>query len=234
MEDWSSTFIDDEKENFKAFKDVVTTVGESIFGDDIKGFSEFVDKLLSEGRAQAKAQGTSGKPTAIPTVGGTQGTVSNEVTETVKAVFPDNNNGIWNWFENSIQTPLTDEFNKLAEYFDMFGESIPNWLSAVGNEFMSGVMEWVGALQPLFDVVNNAINPMNMILHVIEGFVNILEPALTAVFQPLVDVFTYIGESIGRWFLHILDVLGNIIAVIANTLTTTLQPVLQVVGSPFD
>lgn len=232
LEDWSSTFLDDEKENFKAFKDVVTTVGESIFGDDIKGFSEFVDKLLAEGKAQGLI-GTSGKPIAIPTVGGTQGTVSNEVTETVKAVFPDNNNGIWNWFENSIQTPLTDEFNKLAEYFDMFGESIPNWLSAVGNEFMGGIMEWVGALQPLFDVVNNAINPMNMILHVIEGFVNILEPALTAVFSPLVDMFTMIGESIGRWFLPILDVLGNIISVIANTLTTTLQPVLQIVGSLF-
>lgn len=232
LEDWSSTFLDDEKENFKAFKDVVTTVGESIFGDDIKGFSEFVDKLLAEGRAQGLI-GTSGKPTAVPTVGGTQGTVSNEVTETVKAVFPDNNNGIWNWFENSIQTPLTDEFNKLAEYFDMFGESIPNWLSAVGNEFMGGVMEWVGALQPLFDVVNNAINPMKMILHVIEGFVSILEPALTAVFSPLVDMFTMIGESIGRWFLPILDVLGNIISVIANTLTTTLQPVLQIVGSLF-
>lgn len=232
LEDWSSTFLDDEKENFKAFKDVVTTVGESIFGDDIKGFSEFVDKLLAEGRAQGLI-GTSGKPIAIPTVGGTQGAVSNEVTETVKAVFPDNNKGIWNWFENSIQTPLTDEFNKLAEYFDMFGESIPNWLSAVGNEFMSGVMEWVGALQPLFDVVNNAINPMNMILHVIEGFVSILEPALTAVFSPLVDMFTWIGESIGRWLLPILDVLGNIISVIANTLTTTLQPVLQIVGSLF-
>ena len=232
LEDWSSTFLDDEKENFKAFKDVVTTVGESIFGDDIKGFSEFVDKLLAEGRAQGLI-GTSVKPTAIPTVGGTQGAVSNEVTETVKAVFPDNNNGIWNWFENSIQTPLTDEFNKLAEYFDMFGESIPNWLSAVGNEFMSGIMEWVGALQPLFDVVNNAINPMNMILHVIEGFVSILEPALTAVFSPLVDMFKLIGESIGRWFLPILDVLGNIIAIIANTLTTTLQPVLQIVGSLF-
>lgn len=232
LEDWGSTFLDDEKENFNAFKDVVTTVGESIFGDDIKGFSEFVDKLLAEGRAQGLI-GTSGKPTAIPTVGGTQGTVSNEVTETVKAVFPDKNNGIWNWFENSIQTPLTDEFNKLAEYFDMFGESIPNWLSAVGNEFMSGVMEWVGALQPLFDVINNAINPMNMILHVIEGFVNILEPALTAVFSPLVDMLTWIGESIGRWFLPILDVLGNIISVIANTLTTTLQPVLQIVGSLF-
>ena len=232
LDDWGSTFLDDEKENFKAFKDVVTTVGESIFGDDIKGFSEFVDKLLAEGRAQGLI-GVSVKPTAIPTVGGTQGTVSNEVTETVKAVFPDNNNGIWNWFENSIQTPLTDEFNKLAEYFDMFGESIPNWLSAVGNEFMSGVMEWVGALQPLFDVVNNAINPMNMILHVIEGFVNIMEPALTAVFSPLVDMFTMIGESIGRWFLPILDVLGNIIAIIANTLTTTLQPVLQIVSSLF-
>ena len=232
LEDWGSTFLDDEKENFKAFKDVVTTVGESIFGDDIKGFSEFVDKLLAEGRAQGLI-GTSVKPTAIPTVGGTQGTVSNEVTETVKAVFPDNNNGIWNWFENSIQTPLTDEFNKLAEYFDMFGESIPNWLSAVGNEFMSDIMEWVGALQPLFDVVNNAINPMNMILHVIEGFVSILEPALTAVFSPLVDMFKLIGESIGRWFLPILDVLGNIIAIISNTLTTTLQPVLQIVGSLF-
>ena len=232
LDDWGSTFLDDEKENFKAFKDVVTNVGESIFGDDIKGFSEFVDKLLAEGRAQGLI-GTSVKPTAIPTVGGNQGTVSNEVTETVKAVFPDNNKGIWNWFENSIQTPLTDEFNKLAEYFDMFGESIPNWLSAVGNEFMSGIMEWVGALQPLFDVVNNAINPMNMILHVIEGFVSILEPALTAVFSPLVDMFKLIGESIGRWFLPILDVLGNIIAVISNTLVTTLQPVLQIVGSLF-
>ena len=232
LDDWGSTFLDDEKENFKAFKDVVTNVGESIFGDDIKGFSEFVDKLLAEGRAQGLI-GTSVKPTVIPAVGGTQGTVSNEVTETVKAVFPDNNKGIWNWFENSIQTPLTDEFNKLAEYFDMFGESIPNWLSAVGNEFMSGIMEWVGALQPLFDVVNNAINPMNMILHVIEGFVSILEPALTAVFSPLVDMFKLIGESIGRWFLPILDVLGGIIAVISNTLVTTLQPVLQIVGSLF-
>ena len=46
-------------------------------------------------------------------------------------------------------------------------------------------------------------------------------------------MFTMIGESIGRWFLPILDVLGNIIAVIANTLVTTLQPVLQLVGSLF-
>lgn len=233
LDDWGSTFLDDEKENFNAFKDVVTTVGESIFGDDIKGFSEFVDKLLAEGKAQGLI-GTSGKPTAIPTVGGTQGTVSNEVTETVKAVFPDNNKGIWNWFENSIQTPLTDEFNKLAEYFDMFGESIPNWLSAVGNEFMSGVMEWVGALQPLFDVVNNAINPMKMILHVIEGFVNILEPALTAVFQPLVDVFTDIGETIGMLFIPIMDVLGGIIAQISSILGSVLLPIIQLLTPLFD
>ncbi len=54
------------------------------------------------------------------------------------------------------------------------------------------------------------------------GFVSVMEPALTAVFQPLVDVFTWIGTTLASLFLPVLDVLHTAFALVGNILWRSL------------
>lgn len=230
VKDWAKDMIGDEVDGWREVINLISTTGESIFGDDIKGFTEWLDGLIADAKANAPLNGSSSVFGNI----GSGSTESGSSSNKESAVFPNNPSGVWNWFENSIENPMTESFNDLAGLFDKFGEEMPTWLTVVGNEFMSGVMEWIGALKPLFDIIDNACNPMKMILHIIEGFVNVMGPALTAVFQPLVDLFTSIGETIGKLFLPVLDVLGSIISTISNILGTILLPIIQLLTPLFD
>jgi hypothetical protein len=60
-----------------------------------------------------------------------------------------------------------------------------------------------------------------------------MQPALTAVFQPLVDVFTWIGTTLAGLFLPVLDVLATAFALVGNILMAVLAPVLQSLAPVF-
>jgi len=101
------------------------------------------------------------------------------------------------------------------------------------EEMLGGVGAIVGALAPLADIIFNTLSPLGILLTVIEGFVSVMEPALGAVFQPLVDVFTWIGTTLAGLFLPILDVLATAFALVGNILMAVLGPILQSLAPTF-
>ncbi len=88
-------------------------------------------------------------------------------------------------------------------------------------------------MQPIIDIIFNTLSPLGILLTILEGFVSVMEPALTAVFQPLVDTFTWIGTTLASLFLPVLDVLHTAFALVGNILMAVLSPVLQSLAPVF-
>ena len=98
------------------------------------------------------------------------------------------------------------------------------------SETIGPIMDTV---QPLIDIVSSVADPMEVLLRILEGFVNVMEPAMQTVVQPLLDAFTWIGESIASWLLPILDQLHVAMSLIGNILTTVMAPVFQIIAPLF-
>jgi phage-related protein len=110
---------------------------------------------------------------------------------------------------------------------NLLGDAGGGLAGMAAEEMLGGVGAIVGALAPLADIIFNTLSPLGILLTIIEGFVSVMEPALTAVFQPLVDVFTWIGATLASLFLPVLDVLATAFALVGNILMAVLTPVLQ-------
>jgi hypothetical protein len=124
--------------------------------------------------------------------------------------------------------------NGLTSVFTgMFGDVTGGLMGMVATEMLGGVTAIISTLQPLIDVIFNTLSPLGILLTIIEGFVSVMEPALGAVFQPLVDVFTWIGTTLASLFLPVLDVLYTAFALVGNILMAVLTPVLQGLGPVF-
>ncbi len=103
----------------------------------------------------------------------------------------------------------------------------------VATEMLGGVTAIISTLQPIIDIIFNTLSPLGILLTILQGFVSVMEPALTAVFQPLVDVFTWIGTTLASLFLPVLDVLHTAFALVGNILMAVLTPVLQSLAPVF-
>lgn len=97
----------------------------------------------------------------------------------------------------------------------------------LSTEMLGGVGAIIGKLMPVMDILFNTLSPLGILLTIIEGFVSVMEPALSAVFQPLVDVLLWIGETLGGLFLPLLDTFHTAFALVANILMAVLSPLLQ-------
>ena len=117
---------------------------------------------------------------------------------------------------------LFDSMSKSGGFTGIFG--------TVLSETIGPIMDTV---QPLIDIVNSVADPMEVLLRILEGFVNVMEPAMQTVVQPLLDAFTWIGESIASWLLPILDQLHVAMSLIGNILTTVMAPVFQIIAPLF-
>jgi hypothetical protein len=115
----------------------------------------------------------------------------------------------------------------------MFGDATGGLMGMVATEMLGGVTAIVGAIAPIADIIFNTFSPLGILLTIIEGFVSVMEPALGAVFQPLVDVFTWIGTTLASLFLPVLDVLATSLALVGNILMAVLTPVLQSLAPVF-
>jgi hypothetical protein len=100
-------------------------------------------------------------------------------------------------------------------------------MGMVAEEMLGGVGAIISAVMPIINLIFNTLSPLGILLTIIEGFVSVMEPALTAVFQPLVDVFSWIGETLASLFLPLLDTIHTAFALVANILMAVLSPVLQ-------
>lgn len=117
---------------------------------------------------------------------------------------------------------LFSSMSKSGGFMGIFG--------TVLSETIGPIMDTV---QPLIDIVNSVADPMEVLLRILEGFVNVMEPAMQTVVQPLLDAFTWIGESIASWLLPILDQLHVAMSLIGNILTTVMAPVFQIIAPLF-
>jgi len=124
-----------------------------------------------------------------------------------------------------VTAKLGDSLNGLLG--NLLGNAGGGLAGMAAEEMLGGVGAIVGALAPLADLIFNTLSPLGILLTVIEGFVSVMEPALGAVFQPLVDVFTWIGTTLAGLFLPILDVLATAFALVGNILMAVLGPILQ-------
>lgn len=103
----------------------------------------------------------------------------------------------------------------------------------LGLEFGGGIASLVSTLQPLIDILFNTLTPFGILLTILEGFVSIMEPALSTVFAPLVDVFTWIGETLARATLPLLEGLHTAFSTVASIIMAVLAPVLQTLSPIF-
>ncbi len=109
----------------------------------------------------------------------------------------------------------------------IFGGMSGGIMGMVAEEMLGGVGAIISAVMPIINLIFNTLSPLGILLTIIEGFVSVMEPALTAVFQPLVDVFSWIGETLASLFLPLLDTIHTAFALVANILMAVLSPVLQ-------
>jgi hypothetical protein len=132
---------------------------------------------------------------------------------------------------SQIASRLSDTLTSV--FTGMSGDVTGGLMGMVATEMLGGVTAIISTLQPIIDVIFNTLSPLGILLTIIEGFVSVMEPALTAVFQPLVDVFTWIGTTLASLFLPVLDVLYTAFALVGNILMAVLTPVLQSLGPVF-
>ena len=109
----------------------------------------------------------------------------------------------------------------------MLGGITGPFLGMIAQELLGGVSEIISTIQPVLDVLANTLSPLGILLTILEGFVSVMAPALTAVFQPLVDVFFWIGETLAGLFLPLLDTIHTAFSLVANILFAVLSPILQ-------
>lgn len=128
-------------------------------------------------------------------------------------------------FRDKISTSLNDKiFTVFTSIFKGQGTSI---FDSISKEMLGGVGSLVSAIMPLIDIVMQVVNPLNILLTIIGGFVSVMEPALNSVFAPLIDAFTWIGEALASTTLPLLDELHKVFSVIANVIFAVLSPIIQ-------
>jgi hypothetical protein len=132
---------------------------------------------------------------------------------------------------SQIASILSDGLTSV--FTGLFGDVGGGLMGMVATEMLGGVSAIISTLQPIIDIIFNTLSPLGILLTILQGFVSVMEPALTAVFQPLVDTFTWIGSTLASLFLPLLDALHTSFALVANILMAILSPVLQAMGPIF-
>jgi hypothetical protein len=208
---------------------VLNTVGmvASLYGDLGAGFKTALDEIVApdlEAIAQkADAANQTKLLSAIAQSGKGTAASSAETAENTKKT--DTRMG------DQVMGKLGDSLNGLLG--NLLGDAGGGLMGMAAEEMLGGVTAIVGAIAPIADLIFNTFSPLGILLTIIEGFVSVMQPALSAVFQPLVDVFTWIGTTLAGLFLPVLDVLATAFALIGNILMAVLGPILQSLAPGF-
>ena len=204
----------------------------SIYGDIGTEFRDSLNEIvapeLEEIRSAADAANQTEVLSSIEdsterTADATEGTETN--TGTIASEGLSGNGSGRKSLSEMAESGLSGLFNSMSKsggFMGIFG--------TVLSETIGPIMDTV---QPLIDIVNSVADPMEVLLRILEGFVNVMEPAMQTVVQPLLDAFTWIGESIASWLLPILDQLHVAMSLIGNILTTVMAPVFQIIAPLF-
>jgi hypothetical protein len=199
----------------------------SLYGDLGSDFKSALDEIVApdlEAIAQKADAANQGKLLS-------QIAASGEGTAASSAETAENTKGTDTRMGDQVAAKLGDSLDSLLG--SLLGDAGGGLMGMAAEEMLGGVASIVGALAPLADIIFNTLSPLGILLTIIEGFVSVMQPALTAVFQPLVDVFTWIGTTLAGLFLPVLDVLATAFALVGNILMAVLAPVLQSLAPVF-
>ncbi len=118
-------------------------------------------------------------------------------------------------------------------FSSMFGGITGGIMGLIAKELLGGIGSILSALQPVIDILFNTLSPLGILLTIIEGFVSVMAPALSTVFQPLMDAFTWIGATLASVFLPLLDAVHTSFALVAHILVAVFSPILQLLAPIF-
>lgn len=96
------------------------------------------------------------------------------------------------------------------------------------------VVPVIDAISPLVEAIGGLLDPVQILVRIVTGIVDILTPAVQTVIQPLLDMTTYLGESLGRLFLPVLDPLCAAFNLLGQILMTAIVPVFQILAPIFE
>lgn len=191
-----------------------------IYGDISNDFKESLKEIITPDLEIIKKHSNASDQSEVldeiaRNIAGNQNGESNSTSETESKM--------------NIKDKIFSIFNdKVSEAFSSIfkgkGSSI---FDSISKEMLGGVGNLISSIMPLVDIVLNVINPLNILLTLFDGFVSVMEPALNAVFAPLVDVFSWIGETLASNTLPLLDELHKIFSIVANVIFVVLTPILQ-------
>lgn len=88
----------------------------------------------------------------------------------------------------------------------------------------------VTAIQPLLNMFMSANPLLAVLLPIIQGFVSVMGPAVTAVIKPLLDALTKVGVMLGQALLPILQALTPVFNILAQIVITLITPLIQMLS----
>jgi hypothetical protein len=200
---------------------------ESIYGDIGLDFKTALDEIVApELEAIAQKADAANQNKLLSQIAGSSSETAGSSAETAE-----NTEQTDTRMGAQIASILSDGLTNV--FTGLFGDVVGGLMGMVATELLGGVEAIVATLQPLIDIIFNTLSPLGILLTILEGFVSVMAPALTAVFQPLVDTFSWIGQILASLFLPLLDTLYTSFALVANIVMAVLSPVLQAMGPIF-
>lgn len=121
---------------------------------------------------------------------------------------------------------------QLSAGFDTAFASVTAGMGSFASGLMGPISEMITALGPIAKMLLDMDPLLALLLPIIEGFVSVMGPAVTAVLQPVMDALTAIGQALGALLLPIMDALAPTFALLGQLIMVSLMPVIQLLA-PF-
>ncbi len=185
---------------------------QSVYGPIVSGFTTALNEIVAPDLELISHKAEASDQTNILNGGGANNTGSGSSDEEETKVFT----------LSQVMTDLKDSWNSMLSATDAD--------SSLFDSLGSSVSKLMDAVSPLTDIIFSSNPLLAVLVPIIEGFVDVLSPALTTVIQPLMDALSWVGESLAGVLLPILDAICPIIAIIGNILVSVIAPVFQLLS----
>lgn len=100
----------------------------------------------------------------------------------------------------------------------------------VFGSLTSSLAPLVTAIQPLLNMFMSANPLLAILLPIIQGFISVIGPAVTAVIKPLMDALGKVGQMLGAALLPILQALTPVFNILAQIIITLVTPLIQMLS----
>ena len=209
LKDWGVEFSEETAEELEDLWGKVGTYVGDLLGDDLSEFSSWLEEFLTEHRDEV-----------VGAVDDAADTIAKAVRKT--SVSGNILKGAWN---TATTSAVKDEDGNALSIF-----SKESGISNITSSLASSFSALFSALGPVIDAVSSGAWWMMALVEIVEGFVNVMAPAINTVLQPLKDALQGIGAMLSGLFLPILDSLYPILQMIGALITNLVAPAFQILS----